>query len=172
MNIKCFMRGHWWTADHQYDVPTIQGDPRSDIEAVTTYARRECLRCAKQDSITISDCIFDGAAGLSPKEQAEAYMAVTGTAGVGKGCDAPFWLEQDAIEYTRLFGGYVRPLFGKNCSDGSALKSRSVISDQNAGMNAANGPSEDNSTAAPATLIEQSGAEETHRTKHKSTQNI
>jgi hypothetical protein len=45
------------------------------------------------------------------ESEPSAWMAMTGTAGVGEGCNKPFWLRQDAIDYVRRHGGYVEPLF-------------------------------------------------------------
>lgn len=51
------------------------------------------------------------AATVGESGDCEAYMADTGTAGIGDGCNKPFWLEHDAIEYVRLHGGHVAPLY-------------------------------------------------------------
>jgi len=55
MKLDCFYRGHWWAPEHRYEVPLVDANPRSEAEIIGTYARRECIRCGKQDSITISE---------------------------------------------------------------------------------------------------------------------
>lgn len=40
-----------------------------------------------------------------------AWWAETGTAGSGEGCNRPFWLRHEAVEYVRQHGGYVKPLY-------------------------------------------------------------
>ena len=45
-----------------------------------------------------------------PSPQFLAWWAETGTAGVGEGCNKPFWLRSDALRYVREHGGHIKPL--------------------------------------------------------------
>ncbi|MFG1302118.1 hypothetical protein V5F49_20220 [Xanthobacter sp. V3C-3] len=47
----------------------------------------------------------------SALDQPRAWWAETGTAGAGEGCNKPFWLRHEAIDYVRQHGGHVAPLF-------------------------------------------------------------
>jgi hypothetical protein len=46
-----------------------------------------------------------------------AWMAITGVAGSGDGCNRPFWQRDDAVAYVEkhggvgVMGGFVRPLY-------------------------------------------------------------
>jgi hypothetical protein len=51
-----------------------------------------------------------------------AWMANTGTAGTGEGCDRPFWLRHEAVAYVVKHGGYIRPLFTIRALENSIWK--------------------------------------------------
>jgi hypothetical protein len=49
----------------------------------------------------------------TPNHEPSSWMAMTGTAGTGTGCNKPFWLQHEAAQYVKKHGGYIRPLFTK-----------------------------------------------------------
>jgi len=47
----------------------------------------------------------------SSLDEPSAWWAETGTSGRGEGCNKPFWLRHEAIEYVRQHGGHIAPLY-------------------------------------------------------------
>lgn len=85
------------------------------MKASTIRAMEAALSTLKMlgtDSVTATPIalLSEELAKRDEDEPAAAWMANTGTAGRGEGCDRPFWLKEDAVAYVRQHGGYVKPL--------------------------------------------------------------
>lgn len=69
------------------------------------------------------EAALSAAEAVSPAvlDTPEAWWAETGTAGANEGCNRPFWLRHDAIDYVRQHGGYVAPLYRKRAAERIAI---------------------------------------------------
>lgn len=76
----------------------------------------------------------DRQAEAPPSRGPLAWWAETGTAGAGEGCNKPFWLRHEAIDYVRKHGGHVAPLFPATPPGGEGKEALDAIARLIAGM--------------------------------------
>lgn len=100
-------------AGQEYDADQAFDGERTDLwDAPEVAVGTDVLRVLLQGYLAPPEPEGEPVAQRHPMFTAPvSWWAETGVAGAGVGCNRPFWLRHEAVEYVRKHGGFVRPLF-------------------------------------------------------------